>query len=774
MKSVSYALRYLMQRRGNSLSRLVSLSLGLVVALLIFSYVGFVLSFDRFFPDRERIWQVWLRSPSYGLSEKMVRPLAPSLAADLPQIEAATHFQDCRMQITHREQVYDSYGLYAGTHFFDVLDFGVVSGDPHRILSAEGRANNEVMLSEAMARRLFGDEEPLGRTLQIEQGGTWTVAGIFHTPPANNSLGSFDFIVWLPYKDDPAFWQGGDSFPTYIKLHADADIAEVEAAMDAFDERHGIADIRREWKQEYLFIPLADAAFTNNTRRSVSCIYSAIGLLALVVACLNYVLLTVSSLTERSRTIAMMRCTGARRSDIFRMLLAETFAMVAAAAATAAFLIACLHVEIGAAVGYAVRDLFALDRIWIPAAVCLAAFLTAGILPAALFSAVDLHYAFRRGCDNRTWWKRSLLFIQVSCTTAIVIFLAVTVRQAGYIYRADLGYEYDRLLTATIPGRPSTLQTIADELRKLPGVEEAAYSGGYPLWGYSGMPCVDEEGHILFSCRWELCDEHYIPTMGMRIVEGRNLLPTDPLDKVLVNETYVRMREWEGTAVGRTIRDPAGTYEIAGVVADYRMAGGNVLPIVLHPVRKEMSTPDAQIFLQLSLRLRDLSPETVAEAKAVIDRYYESDWQWSFVPYRGRLEDAFHQLSEIRNGMWVVAFVTLVISISGLAGFLGNEMQRRRKEIAIRKVCGSTRSEVLRLIGLNLSFVVLPAVAVGVAAAVWGSEYFLQMVGAMRTDAPWWLHAAGVLFVLAIVYAIQLFGTWRTASANPIDMIRTE
>ena len=185
-------------------------------------------------------------------------------------------------------------------------------------------------------------------------------------------------------------------------------------------------------------------------------------------------------------------------------------------------------------------------------------------------------------------------------------------------------------------------------------------------------------------------------------------------------------------------------------------------------------TADAQIFLQLSLRLRDLSPETVAEAKAVIDRYYESDWQWSFVPYRGRLEDAFQQLSEIRNGMWVVAFVTLVISISGLAGFLGNEMQRRRKEIAIRKVCGSTRSEVLRLIGLNLSFVVLPAVAVGVAAAVWGSEYFLQMVGAMRTDAPWWLHAAGVLFVLAIVYAIQLFGTWRTASANPIDMIRTE
>lgn len=775
MKNLSYALRYLMQRRGNSLSRLVSLSLGLIVALLIFSYVGFVLSFNRFLPDRERIYQVWLRSANYGLSKKMVRPLAPNLAADLPQIEAATHYLDTRMQITHREQVYDCYGLYAGTDFFDVLDFGVVSGDPHRILSDEGRANNAVMLSEALARRLFGDEDPLGRTLQIERNGTWTVEGIFRTPPVNNSLGSFDFVVYLPYNDDPRYWRGGDSFPTFIKLHEDADIAEVEEAMAAFDERHGIADIRKEWQEEYLFVPLADAAFTDNTRRAVAYLYSVIGLLTLVVACLNYVLLTVSSLTERSRTIAMMRCTGARRSDIFRMLLAETFAMVTAAAGVAAFLIACLHVEIGAAVGYAVRDLFAPARIWIPAAVCLAAFLTAGILPAAIFSAVDLHYAFRRGSDNRLWWKRSLLFIQVSCTTAIVIFLAVAVRQSGYIYRADLGYEYDRLLTATVRSRPSTLQTIADELRNLPCVEEASYSIGYPLWGYSGMPCVDEEGRLLFSCRLEWCDEHYIPTLGMQIVEGRNLLPTDPLDRVLVNETYVRMREWEGSAVGRTIYDPSGSFEIAGVVADYRMVGGSVNPIVLHSLREEEpESSDEPVTVQLNLRLGDLSPETVAKAKAVIDRCCDSDWQWSFVPYRKRLEEAFRQLDEIRNGMCVVAFVTLVITISGLVGFLGNEVQRRRKEIAIRKVCGSTRGEVLRLIGRNLTIILLPAAAVGVAAAACGSEFALRRVGAMRTDVPWWLHAAGVLLVLAIAYAIQFIRTWRIASANPIEMIRTE
>lgn len=774
MQSVNYALRYLLRCRGNSLSRLVSLSLGLIVALLIFSYVGFTLSYNRFFSDRDRIWQVWLRSPKYGLSDKMVRPLAPNLAIDLPQVEAATHYTDSRMQVTCKEMTYDCYGLYAGTDFFDVLDFGVVSGDPHRILSAEGAAAGEVMISERLAERLFGKEDPLGRVLGIEQNGTWIVAGLFRTPPVNSTIGRFDFVAWLPYDAEREIWHGNDSFPTFVKLHAGTDIAAVEAQMTDFNARHGLAESSREWQESYLFVPLTEAAFTDNERRQMSYLYSAIGVVALLVACLNYVLLTVSSLTGRSRTIAMMRCTGARRSDIFRMLLAETLAMVLAAAAVSAFLIACLHVEIGQAIGYDLRDLFAFERIWIPAAVCLAAFLAAGILPASLFSAVDLQYAFRRCRDNRMWWKRSLLFVQVCCTTAIVLFLAVTVRQANHVYRADLGYSYDRLLTATVPGRVSTLNTIVDELRKLSVVEDAAYAGGYPLWGYSGMPCVDEEGHILFSCRWECCDEHYVPTMGMRIVEGRNLLPTDPIDRVLVNETYVRLREWEGTAVGRTIHDPSGAYEIVGVVADYRMAGGGVSPIVLHAVRSEMSGPDAQITLQLSIRLGELSPEAIAEAKAVIDRYYESDWQWAFVDYRVRLEMAFFQLREIRNGMAVVALVTLVIALSGLAGFLGNEMQRRRKEIAIRKVNGAARRDVLRLVGRHIAFIVLPAVAVGTAVAIRGCEYFLREVGDLRTDAPWWLYAGGIATVLAIVAVILVVRIWRTASANPIDMIKTE
>ena len=153
MKNLDYSLRYLLKRRGNSFARLVSLALGLAVSLLIFSYVGFNLTYDRFLPDRDRVWQVWVQSPQFGLSSKMVRPLAPNLAADMPQVEAAVHMIDMREQVTVDDNPYDVYMWYVGTEFFDVLDFGVVSGDPHRILSAEGR--NSVMISERMASRML-------------------------------------------------------------------------------------------------------------------------------------------------------------------------------------------------------------------------------------------------------------------------------------------------------------------------------------------------------------------------------------------------------------------------------------------------------------------------------------------------------------------------------------------------------------------------------------------------------------------------------------------
>ncbi len=777
MKTLNYSLRYLLKNRGNSLTRLVSLALGLIVALLICSYVGINLSYGRFFPDRERVYQVFSTSPQHGISHMMVRPLAPEMANDIPQIEAATHYTDQLLQLKVGGGTVETILSHVGSDFFTVLDFGVVSGDPKRILSAEGLANKEVMISERLAKQLYGDEDPLGQIVELAGRDTqYVVAGVFRTPPVTSPLSNFDMVCWLRYEPRPELWLGGDSFPTYFKLREGAQIAEVEAQLDAFAAKHGLTASLKEWQLSFFFVPIEDAYYVDNNHRATQTIYGVLALVALVVACLNYVLLTLSSLSERSRTIAMLRCHGASQGDIFRMLLLETLLMVAASLLLATFILACLHQEIYQLLGYRLSDLFAWERIWIPLMVCVLSFLVAGIVPAVLYSAVSLQYAFRRGGDNRTWWKRSLLFVQVACTTGVVCFLLVTAQQAGYVMEADLGYRYDRVVSINLHATAPERTTLIEEVRKLPFVEEAAFSYQYPIWGYWGDPIQDEQGKLLFSCRGEYFDENYIPTMQMEIVEGRNFTEQDSPSKRIVNEEFCRKHGWTvGEAVGKTFHQGVPC-EVVGVVRDFQQAGGFVLPLAVNrllwrPVAGQASEPDT---FQLSMRLQALTADNLKALDKVIKTHYPSDWEYTIVPYADRVKERFASRDKLRNNVLLVTLVALLISLIGLVGYIGNEMARRRKEIAIRKVCGATTSQVLRLLSLNLSWIVLPAIAAGIAGAVWGGRHYLLMLETMCKPMSGWLFALGATVVFAIVYVILVIRTWRTANANPIDMIKVE
>lgn len=772
MQTLNYSFRYLSKKRGNSLARILSLSLGVAVALLVFSYVGLNLSFNNFFPNKERVFQVWVHSPQIGgMAHKQVKPLAPNLVADIPQVEAAVHFLEVQKIFGTTDNLMEATALQTNSTLFDVLDFGVISGDPHRILSSEGKAAGEIMISERLAKKMFGDEDPLGKKLGLE-----VVAGVFETPRVNQSIGDFDILEHLPYDEDDEIWTGQDSYTTFIKLCEGADIAEVEAAMPEFIRKHGIEEHCKEWQKTFRFVPLTSTIYVESDVKQMQIIYSAIALVALVVACLNYVLLTISSLAERSRTIATMKCNGASGSVVFRMLLAETFLILLASVAVAVILITSLHSHIFDLFGYRISDLFALERIWIPLVVCLLAFAVAGIAPAVIFSAVSVNYAFRRGGDNRAWWKKSLLFLQITMAVAVVIFLMVSNRQVSYITSADYGYKFDRLMALQLSTKICDAGPIADKLRSLPFVENAGMSSESPLSGYSGMPCVDEEGNLLFSCRWDIIDHNYIPSMQMRIVQGRNFLPSDGADKAIVNETYVRMRGWSDSPIGKVIYDSSMVpFEIVGVVADYRMMSTGVAkPIVLHTVPYIGDiAPEYKVVVLYNILLTEINSENVRALDEAISSIYDgSTYKYKIIPYKEWIDLTFADIRQMRNGMIVVASVVLLIAFIGLCGYLQGEMARRRKEIAVRKVCGASTAEVLVVLGTRLLWIVLPATVCGVVIAVWLNDEWLSTLAQMRCTVPVWLYLLGALAVIAFVYALQLLLSWRAANANPVETIK--
>ena len=777
MKNLNYSLRYLLKNRGNSITRLISLALGLVVSLLICSYVGINLSYGRFFSDRERVYQIFENSPQFGITGPQLEPVAYTLAENIPSIEAVTNYFDRLMQVKLGNSYMDARWLEVSEDFFTVLDFGVLSGDPKHILSREGVANNEVFITERLAELLFGGEDPLGKIVPTTQGHEYVVSGIFRTPPVTNPLDDFDIVSFRDYNPTTANWQGDDSYPTFIKLRKGTTKSQAEAEIQRLIEEHPtLRKMVELWKANYFLVPIEDVVYVDNNIRQTQMIYGILALLALLVATLNYVLLTLSSLVQRSRTIAMLRCNGASRWDIFRMLLSETLIMIVAAIVVAVFVIACLHQEIYQLLGYQLVDLFAWERIWIPALVCVVSFLVAGLIPASLYSRVSMSYAFRRGSDNRTWWKRILLFVQVACTTGVVCFLLTTSQQSKYILEANLGYDYDRIVTMNFGATTSQRSAMVEELKRLPFVESVGHSMQYPIWGYFGNPVYDyEKKEILFSCRFEYFDEAYIETMGMKIVAGRNFNEQDALNKTIVNEEFVRQHGWElESAVGKSYWQNGGWCEVVGVIRNFTQAGGFVEPLSVFRTAYIDNDPNRPLTLQMSIRLTELTPENIKALDSVIAENYHSEWEYQLTPYVDRVKERFVYRDSMRNNVLLVSLTTLLISLIGLIGYLGNEMARRRKEIAIRKVNGATTSQVLSLLSLNISWVVIPAVVTGVAGAVWGGMKYLEMLETMCEPLAWWIFAVGAAVVIAIVFVILVISTWRTANANPIDMIKVE
>ena len=316
---------------------------------------------------------------------------------------------------------------------------------------------------------------------------------------------------------------------------------------------------------------------------------------------------------------------------------------------------------------------------------------------------------------------------------------------------------------------------IADKLRSLPFVENTGLSSQSPLSGYSGMPCVDEEGNLLFSCRWDIVDHKYIPSMQMEIVQGRNFLSDDGADKVIVNEKYVQLRGWSDSPIGKTIYDSSMVpFEIVGVIADYRMMStGEVLPIVLHTVPYISDiAPEFKVVVLYNILLTGIDKENMKALDEAVSSVYDDYYKYKIISYREWVDLTFADIRQMRDGMLVVAFVVLVISLVGLCGYLLGEMARRRKEIAVRRVCGANIGDVLAVLGMRLSWMVLPATVCGIALAVWMNGEWLSTLAEMRCDIPLWIYIVGALLVVAVVYAVQLLLSLRAASANPVDTIK--
>ena len=783
MKQFFYTIRYLATNKASNLVKVVSLTLGLALGLVIFSQVAFERSYDKFFPDAQRIYRLRMEyldlqqgkagekegpQNAYEDGYYIFHPAAQALVDNVPEAQAGVAVETREKVDLFRQDEAPfptTAVLRADSLFFGFFGIEIVSGDPGKDL-----VPNTIYLSQELARRIFGGTDPVGQILHDGNKETYTVAGVYKDLPRNTHL---EFDAVMPPTPWGKEWKGYQGYNGYVRLAPGSDPEEVaEKFAMALDRLGVLKEIQDRSKTKVVFTlePLTESHMAAPGVSSRNMLLGVLGFCLLLAAVLNYVLVSVSSLSARSRTLAVHKCNGARSWDVFRMFMYETGVLTVVSSLLAVLLIVACRGWIQTVTGQPLSALFSLGILWVAGLVLVCVWVIAGVIPGIVFSSVSVMAAFRSSVSaGRMRWKALLLFFQFTAATFLLAFLLIITRQYSFMLTRDMGYRYENLVYISAAHMPrQQAGTIKEELKKLPCVKGVSVVGlSTPLDSGLGWEFYDdlEENRVLWA-DIEYADEDYLDVMGIELVAGRNFEPGSPQNHLLLNESAVRKIGWTDNPVGKTLEN---YYVVDGVVKDFQIgtlhAGQGARPVV---ISSAFWSGVGYIMVELS----QVDAATIEQVREAANRVVP-DKVFNIVSYKEELRSRYRQDLLFRDSVGAVSVFTVFITTIGLIGYIGYEMYRRRKEIALRKINGATLKDILSMVIVNIGLISMLGVVLGLCGAYYAAGVWLTRFE-YRVSASLWLFVSCGLVVLAVIAATVVLKAWRSAGENPVKAIKSE
>jgi putative ABC transport system permease protein len=428
--------------------KIISLTSGLAVALVLFSKVAFEMSYDKFYPDADRLYRI--QRKIYNLKEdkvgydgpKINAPLPNALKTELSEIEASTviFISPAEDFFQIEDKIFGEKVVTADTGFFDLFGIALIEGDKRKL-----DVDANVFLSQSAAYRFFGTTSPVGKTI-LKGSAPLTVAGVFEDLPANSHL-SFHVLTSLPASRMPG-WNQADAFMGYVKLAPGVAAEEVEAKipdiLPLYYDVKGKAE--RGDRDEYFLNPVATLHTGETAVKRVILTLSIFAFSLLFIAAMNYVLISISSLARRAISVSIHKCNGASGRDIFGMLLSETAAFVCLALLFAAVLILAFRQSVEAIIQTPLSAVFSFANLWAAPVVIICLMLFAGIIPAYIFSSVPVTHLIQSYSTNKRVWKHTLLFVQFATISFIFALLVIIIKQYNLLVNHDPGYTVENMV----------------------------------------------------------------------------------------------------------------------------------------------------------------------------------------------------------------------------------------------------------------------------------------------------------------------------------------
>lgn len=798
--NVKQAVRYILNQKKYSLVVVIGLSVGLAASFLIYSYVYYEKSYDNFHRQGDNLYRVVVTNKE-GLkpykSPYSYSPQGPVAVSEIPEVKNYVRLLT-RPQVVisnpsdkkEAEPCTVQQYYYADSSFFDLFTFPLIQGNPKTVLAEPG----SVVISQAIATKLFGHANPLGEQLTVDGQYSFTVSGVFKDIPENthlrfNLLFSLNSLNWIMGKNA---WEN-HSFFTYLLLKDGANPRDVESKITAayLKENRAVNQATCEWKLQ----PVGDAYLktTDFTSKPESfkfgdnrIVYflSLIAILILCIAGINYINLTTAKAAERFKEIGVRKTNGAGKLQLLYQFFTESVLFNILGILLAAVIVILVYTWFTNAMGFS----FSFRQstgFWIVvfATLAITVFLPGLLTSLVLSSHNPVKIQSSNNARSRGFsFRDGLVIFQFIIIIGLMVGVVVVNEQLKYVHSVDLGFQKEQVLVLNAPrigfnnGQENQLESFRQELTKHPEVADVTASVNIPGQrfgsGNGGPALKGEENHDTYF-RVGRVMPNYLDFYGIKLIAGRNFSGNRDADNqsIIINEEGVAEFGLKDAAdaISKKATWNGRECTIIGVTQSFHQQSLHILPEPM--IIYTMPFENTYNYILVRLIAGDFE-----KSIALVEREYKAAFAGnpfdyffldSFFDQQYKKDIAFRKLFSF------FSVIALLIGFLGLYGLTTFRIIKRTKEIGVRKVNGARISEVVVLLNKDIVKWVVIAFVIATPIAYYAMHKWLENF-AYKTNLSWWIFALAGLLALGIALLTVSWQSWKAATRNPVEALRYE
>lgn len=778
------AWRNIQRSKGYAFINIVGLGIGIAASILILIWVQFELSVDRFHENSDRVFAVWRNAEMQGETftwDYTPAPYAPALKNQFPEVEEVARITEWDPQLlTVGENSFYEESTFTEPGFFKMFSFEALEGDPVQAMEEP----DALVLTESVAKKLFGDESPIGKSVTVEKQMDLEVKAIIKDLLENTNFPftaffSFKKLDQMGWSDD--FW-GNNAYRTFVMLTKDASLVDFNEKFNGFTAKNSdfddISDFLFPFEDLHLYSKFENGQSVGGKIELIR-MFGIVSALVLFIAGINFVNLSTAQSDRRSKEVGIRKISGAGKGMLIGQFLAESTLIAISAYLFAILLVSLVFPWFRDLIGQDLANPFTQPFFWGASIVyVLVIGVLAGSYPAFLMSAYRPAIALKTKMDSRRGFgvrpREVLVVFQFAVVVILISSVWIVRDQMNFVQDRDLGLNKDNLIfhpvTQNIRNNKAALR---NELLALPAISSVSYTFSPLTEVYSDtneMKWQGKDPDFKPSINRMGTDAGLVETAGLELIAGRDIdiysYTSDSLS-VIINETTAKIMGFEDP-IGQIIQDDDYEFTVVGVVKDFIMASpfDEVKPIVVIGPERDLN------FIHIRVADGENLQDALASMESIFNKFNpDAPFEYRFVDEQHSKKFQAQQRTALLTSIFTG--IAVIISCMGLFGLATFIAERRKKEISVRKVMGATVASLVGLISTEFTRLVLISVVIGIPVTWYFMSDWLNTF-AYRTDLKWtvFIWTGGLTLIIALLTVSSQ--AIKAALVNPAKTLKSE